>query len=362
MRRWERYVVRCWWVILLLIPSVGLGSDVPLPARSLIVGTKQAPPFAMKRADGTWYGISIDLWQALAAELQVTYEWRELDLQGLLQGVEEGTLDVAVAALTITPERENRLDFTHPFYTTGLSIASRTGSSNRWWDVVRRFVSWQFLQVVAALALLLVAVGILVWLFERKKNPQHFGGGSLRGITSGIWWTAVTMTTVGYGDKTPTTLCGRLLGLIWMFAGLILIASFTAAITTTLTVTELASQVRGPNDLAHVKVVTIANSTSETYLQRQHLNYHPYATLAEALQAVARGQMDAVVYDAPLLRYFILSEFQGVLDTLPNTFERQDYGIAIPAGNPLRELLNRVLLHHLRQPAWQDTLYHYLGS
>jgi ABC-type amino acid transport substrate-binding protein len=46
----------------------------------------------MKQADGTWRGISIELWRALAAELQVTYELRERDWQGLLDGVAVGVL------------------------------------------------------------------------------------------------------------------------------------------------------------------------------------------------------------------------------------------------------------------------------
>ena len=69
------------------------------------MGVKEAPPFAIKQADNTWSGLSIELWQDIATDLQ-SYTWRELDLPGLLRGVADGSLDVAVAALTITPERE----------------------------------------------------------------------------------------------------------------------------------------------------------------------------------------------------------------------------------------------------------------
>ncbi|MFH7563901.1 MULTISPECIES: ion channel [Oceanimonas] len=44
---------------------------------------------------------------------------------------------------------------------------------------------------------------------------------------------------MGYGDKAPVTFAGRLVGLIWMFAGMIMVASFTAAITSSLTVNNL---------------------------------------------------------------------------------------------------------------------------
>ena len=88
----------------------GRAAQNPSLDRTLIVGTKEAPPFAMKDSTGSWTGISIQLWRQLAAELNLDFEFRELDLKGLLDGVKGGSLDAAVAALTITPEREKLLE------------------------------------------------------------------------------------------------------------------------------------------------------------------------------------------------------------------------------------------------------------
>ena len=57
-----------------------------------------------------------------------------------------------------------------------------------------------------------------------------------------------------------------------------------------------------------------------------------------------------------------MTELQGQIEVLPATFERQNYGIALPAGSALREPINRVLLEKIAQPAWQDVLYRYLGQ
>ncbi len=187
--------------------------------KTLTVGTKQAPPFAIKRPDGSWHGISIDLWHAIANDLGLTYELHEFDLQGLLSGVQDVSLDLAVAALTITAEREKRMDFSHAFYSTGFGIAIARGPKRGGFGTIRSFLSWKLLQIIGGLALL--GVGALVWLSERKQNPWHFGGG-LQGIWSGFWWSAVTLTTVGYGDKAPQTIRERILALIWMFTGLII--------------------------------------------------------------------------------------------------------------------------------------------
>jgi polar amino acid transport system substrate-binding protein len=331
-------------------------------AAKLIVGTKHAPPFAIKSEDGTWSGVSIDLWRAVAAELDLKYEFKEYDLAGLLKATREGSIDAAVAALTVTAEREEAMDFTHPLHTTGLSIAVSPGSRAGWLGLLRRFLSLGFLKAVIALAVVLLGVGILAWWFERGKNKPQFGGSAIRGIGSGFWWSAVTMTTVGYGDKAPVTLGGRLVALVWMFAALIVVATFTGAIASALTVGQLEGAINGPADLPKVRVGTVEGSTSENYLRSRRIAYRASKTVAEGLRLVADKEIDAFVYDAPLLRYMANSEYRGKVEVLPIRFERQDYAIGLPSNSPIRETVNRVLLRKIVQREWQDTLYRYLGE
>ena len=57
-------------VILLVMILAGIHTEAPaqtLSDRTLIVGTQVAPPFAMKNIEGTWTGVSIDLWRQIAA-------------------------------------------------------------------------------------------------------------------------------------------------------------------------------------------------------------------------------------------------------------------------------------------------------
>jgi len=327
----------------------------------LMIATRHVPPFAIRSEDGVWNGISIDLWRELADDLSLAYEFHEADLEGMIAGLQDGTYDAAVAALTMTAEREQVIDFTHPFYNSGLGIAVPVNGSAGWASVLRRVASTGFAKVVAALALLLFLVGFLVWFFERKRNPEQFGGKTANGIGAGVWWSAVTMTTVGYGDKTPCTVGGRTVALIWMFASILLISSFTAAIASVLTVSQLDTGLDGPEDLPGLRVGALRNSTSETYLRRNHIMSLAHDTPQAALDALAAGELNAVVYDAPILGYLVNKELRLPLRLLPRVFARQSYAIALPPNSTLREDINRVLLKQTAEPWWQDTLYRYLG-
>ena len=332
------------------------------PRRTLIVGTKEVPPFAMKNQKGNWTGISIDLWDKIATELDIQFTFKEMDLQGLLDGVANGSLDVAIAALTVTKEREQLFDFSHPYHVTGLGIAVALKNKSPWTPVFKRFFSARFSGIMVSLIFLLLAMSSLIWWFEHKRNPQQFGSSLSEGIGSGFWWSVVTMTTVGYGDKRPITFGGRVVAIIWMFVAIFIISSLTAAITSTLTVSKLESPVQGPNDLPGIIIGTVANSTSDEYLRDRRLSFSSFETATEGLRSLVEGRIGAFVYDEPILRYLVNEDFKGDLAVLDSTFERQYYGIALPPSSPLRESINYVLLETIEATAWQDTLYKYLGQ
>lgn len=355
--------------VTILIPVAMVGAQetdssdplLPRPERTLTVGTKQAVPFVIKGPDGRWAGISVELLEQVMRELGWRYQWREGSLEELLGGVESGELDLAIAAITITPEREVRHDFSHGYYSTGLGIAV-SGQGGGWKGFLRRLFSGQLLGAVGLTIVLLLIVGLLIWLAERKRNPDQFGGTAAKGVGAGFWFSAVTMTTVGYGDKAPVTTAGRGVALIWMFASLIAISSLTAAITSALTLNELESGIAGPADLPRVKVGTVAASTSLDYLEQRGMTPRQYPSVGEALRALNGGDVEAVVYDAPILRYSINEQFQGDVMLLPEQFDQQSYGVLFGSESELREPFNRALLRVLEDPSWQGIMQRYMGS
>ena len=330
--------------------------------KTLRIGVKTAPPFVIKSEDGTYSGLAIELWQEIAQQENVQGQFFEAaTADDLISGVATQEFDIGVGALTVTPARERTIDFTQPYFNAGLGIATQRGNSGLW-TTVKRLVSWQFVSAVAVLGVVLLAVGVLMWLLERRANAEQFGGSASTGIGNGFWWSAVTMTTVGYGDKSPITLAGRLLGLIWMFAGIITVSGFTAAIASALTVDQLSTKVAGVNDLPKVRVATVAGTASADFLNTNGIRFRGLKTPQDALDALSKGTVDAVVHDRPILRHLLQQQADQSLLVLSAPIRPEDYAFALPQGSALREQLNPVLLEIVQSDDWAARRAAYLGQ
>ena len=337
-------------------------TDQPPPVHQpLLVGVKVAPPFVIED-HGKYSGLAIDLWQQTAADHGWKYQYKRYDLKGLLDAVSSDQVDVGLGAITATSDREKRMDFSHPLTSSGLGVAVRSEQTAGWLAVVEALFSLAFLKVIVTLVILLLVVGLLMWWFERRKNPDQFGGQKSQGIFSGFWWAIVTMTTVGYGDLAPRTIPGRLIGMVWMIAALIVVSFFTASITSALTVGQLSQQVHSVDDLASMKITSLSNSTSAQWLGGKHFDYSKTGSVDDALAQLAAGKTDAVVYDAPLLRYDIEQHYRGKLHVLPLVLARQDYAFALPSHSSLREPIDTSLLRRINAADWSERLKHYFGD
>lgn len=331
--------------------------------QQITIATRHVPPFAIRPAaeGGPWTGLTMELWSAIARALNLDAEFVETDLDEMVVGVAERRYDAAVAALTMTADRERDIDFSYPFYTAGLGIAV-SKSRGDWLGAVRGIFTWRLAQAVGTLSFILLVVGAFVWMVENRKNKDEFGGPWWQGLGNGFWWSAVTMTTVGYGDKSPRSLLGRLVALVWMFASIIIISGMTAAIASALTVSQLGSRISGPADLPGLTVATVSGSTAEQYLRARNVRVVAVESPRAALDALAGERVDAAVYDKPILQYLLSQAGRPDLFVLPVTFEEQSYAIGLPEQDPLREPLNRALLEHLASPEWRQNINRYLGE
>ena len=334
-----------------------------LPAQPLRVGVFDAPPFAMRNQDGGWEGLSIELWQDIARHRGWVYELRAYDsVASLVKAVAAGEVDVAPAVAS-SQALEVKLDLSHSYYPSGSGIAVPASSSGlNWMGIFEQLLSWELARVITLLLLLWLTAGAIVWLFERRQNSAVFGERPVSGLGNGIWWAAVTMTTVGYGDKSPRSLGGRVVAVVWMLASIVLIASLTAALTTSLTLEGLSGKVQGVEDLPRVRVGATAGSRSLESLVDRGIAATPVGNEREGLEAVVDGRLDAFVFNVLVLRYLARTEFSGRVQVLPGTFGRYFVKMGLPTGSPLREPLDRTLLEITGSIDWDRRVERYLGS
>lgn len=86
------------------------------------------PPFSYMDASGKEAGFEIDLINALCAEMKATCEIRSQDWDGLIPGLKSKKFDAAIAGMSITPERLEVVDFTNPYFESGIILISKVGS------------------------------------------------------------------------------------------------------------------------------------------------------------------------------------------------------------------------------------------
>jgi glutamine transport system substrate-binding protein len=91
-------------------------------AKDLVVGVDaNFMPFEFK-VDGKLTGFDVELFEAIAKEIGVDFKWQTMDFNGIIPALQSRSIDAAIAGITIKSEREMVVDFSHPYYDSGLII------------------------------------------------------------------------------------------------------------------------------------------------------------------------------------------------------------------------------------------------
>ena len=106
----------------------------------------------------------------------------------------------------------------------------------------------------------------------------------------------------------------------------------------------------------------IRGTTSQDYMKKQPANVDAFGSAEDAFEALLKGAVDAVVYDAPNLLHYAKGEGEGKVSVVGKRFESQDYGIALPEGSPLRERINRALLRLIESDELEDIKKKWFGG
>jgi polar amino acid transport system substrate-binding protein len=350
-------------ILLLLVCAFAAASTAPTAgaetrgqgqAETLRVVTMPLEPFVIPDGDRLT-GFSVDLWDAVAQQLGMQYQWMPVEsVEELLAAVQNGQADVGIAGISMTSEREQSVDFTLPVFNAGLRIMTSTRSSPSVPTLIGILFSPALLKLLGLALLVLLVTAHIIWLVERGSSdaiPMAY----LPGIWESLWWSLGTLATQEYGifgDSRARS--RRLLGMVLVAISVILIAEFTASVTASLTVHQLSGYIHGASDLPGKRVATVRGTTGAEYLGGQHISAVEVEQIEDAYPLLEAGQVDAIIFDAPVLLYDAATKGKGEVQVVGPILKDEYYGIALPNGSPLRKPINQALLKLMQDGVYTE--------
>ena len=354
------------YIILLLINTLTcvtvFADPTPKIKKKIVIGTYVSPPFVIKNKDNTYGGLSFDLWNKIAQKNEYDFEIKEYTLENInvmLKDINSGKLDAALGSITITSKRLDMVDFSQPYFITTYGVATTIVDESTSMQIVRKFFSWDYMKVIIFIFVLLFCMGIVMWIVEHNHNPDFNHGPA--GIFDGFYFMAVVQATVGFGDKAAKTNLGKSIIIIFMFACFFINTIFTSSITAAFTVEKLENEIENINVLKKRKVGTIQGTTSSLYLNDHSIRHIGFNNVVEGLYSIKNKELDALVYDTPVLKYMIKKEgLENYVQLSSKEFDTQFYGVAINKNLVgFRESINPLILQYTTDPEWQQTLFKY---
>jgi len=191
--------------------------------------------------------------------------------------------------------------------------------------------------VVVITLLLTCFAGLIIWALDASRNPEEFPHSFTRGVMEGIWWSFVSMTTVGYGDRVPKSLFARFFGILWILAGLVLCSFFIATFTSALT----ASSIKQRESLLGVEVAVTADSHAFDEAMNHAANVKDYADFYQMYDAlVETREVQGILADIYTASYYMekIDDPRLVISTILSS--QRSIGFVI-AHNENNEELNK---------------------
>ncbi len=334
------------------------------PNAPVRVAVYNVPPYGSVDANGVLSGVSVDLWRRVAEQLGWEYKLMPVSqMELILTGLEQGSFDAAIGAITVTAEREERVDFSYPTHRSGVAVALRKDTGPLAAIASYLAVAADLGYLIAGMLALLLLLGVVIWLIERPNTSEaETPEDRVTSFRDGLYWAVVTMTTVGYGDKTPKTPAGRLVAIVWMLGSVALVSLMSASLVSRMTAERVENtSVLTESDLIGKKLAAVAQSSGAEYLEGLHLKYEKYDSLAEALSSLANGRSDVVVNSVGALQYLVSARFAKTAYVQRALLARSFMAIALPDHSPLKKPIDRALIKITASPEWKSVEELYFG-
>ncbi|MCH7492288.1 transporter substrate-binding domain-containing protein [Patescibacteria group bacterium] len=322
----------------------------------LKVGISLFPPLIIKTGE-KYTGFEIELWEKIAPAISVDFIYQEMPFKELLKKLTIKEIDLAMAGIKRTNEREKIIDFSHFTLRSGLLILISKKSKLNLFSFIKNIITENYRNLLYILILILFFVVVIahgIWLIERSSGTFDYS--YFKGIGESIWWTIVTISAVGYGDFAPQTVAGRLVGIFTIVTGVSIFGLIIAKLASLFTLTTLKYQINSYGDLNGKKVATKSHTVGVDELSKIGAKVVTVDEIEQAFALLENNEIEAVVFDAPVIQHFLQTQDGEKFISVGGVFAPNTYGIAVQSNSRLRELINREILR-LVESGEYDMLY-----
>lgn len=364
IHRFGRLLARMMAFLMLLMSITGIHAQekAPPPSQSLTVGVHVSPPFVMADGNGGYTGMAIDLWELVADQLGVSFKYVERGAFGaLIDAAQASEIDVGVTNLSVTRERAQRVSFTHPWFDAGMGTMVSEEHSTGFGDLLIGLRQSGYLHSYAWIAAIIVLATAVLTLMDRRLDkdfPKRWRDG-----VAESFYAVMSMATSGRANrKNYFGWVGRIFQGLSLIFGLAVLVYTMSSITSVMTTLSMGNQINIVADLPGRPIGVFAESTAEKFAQTSGLSSRPYANVEEAAGALERGEIDALIGDAPVLKYFVHSNPDREVKTVGAIFEPEKYAFALPLDSELTHKLTVEIIGLQEQGTVEEIRKSYFGA
>ncbi|XVF48217.1 hypothetical protein PTKIN_Ptkin03bG0172100 [Pterospermum kingtungense] len=348
--------------------SVPIGWEIPTNGKKLRIGVPVKDGFTefvgvewdpiSKKAIST-KGYCIDIFDAVMAKMPygVPYEYVPFatpdgkaigTYNDLIDQVYYGNYDAVVGDLTIVANRSVFVDFTLPYTESGVTMVvpiRDTKKKNAW--TFLKPLTWDLWVTSACF---FAFIGFVVWFLEHRIN-EDFRGPPAHQVGTSLWFSFSTMV-FAHRERVVNNLA-RVVVIIWCFVVLILTQSYTASLSSLLTVEQLQPAVTDITDLLKRKEsIGFVNSSfvKEILLELKFEEFQlkSYQSLEELYELFTKGSanggISAAVDEIPYMKLF-LAKYCGKYTMVETSYKTDGFGFVFPKDSPLVPDVSRAVLN-----------------
>ncbi|XP_047313028.1 glutamate receptor 2.8-like [Impatiens glandulifera] len=250
------------------------------------------------------------------------------------------TFDAIVGDLTINAERWDKVEFTEPFTESGLVTVVPVRSADKGWIFFKPFK----LDMWLATGGLLLYTMFMVWFMEHRSNPDF--SGSWKDQVAHSLWFAFTSLFLAHREKITSNYT-RVVVVVWLFVALVLTQSFTASLTSMLTIPRLSSIDINSLGRSNKRVGCDENEFMNNFL-KETLGYKAenvvsLSTEAEYIDAFENGRISAAILEIPYAKVFVNKNCNKYTIT-GSTYRFGGFGFAFQKGSQLARNVSKAIL------------------